>query len=218
MTTAAENEAIARQFAHPSGTKGIEIADMMYRTNLKMINHAIDKLDVQRNDRILELGHGNALHLPYLLAPDSSLRYYGFEISELMQQVAQDNNRIYTATGQASFHLYAGAAIPLADRSMEKAFTVNTIYFWKDPVRLLQELHRVLKPCARLSITYADRQFMETLPFTTRLFTLYNKEQMHNLIKQTAFDILDSENQVENIQMKSGTLVQREFTTLTLKK
>src|SRR5690554_7668608 len=85
-----ELKALAEQLRQPNGLKGIEIADMMNETNIKMTFHSIDHLGILDNDHILELGHGNCKHLPYVLKQKNKLTYYGLEISELMNNEAKD--------------------------------------------------------------------------------------------------------------------------------
>ena len=61
-----ELQAIASQLKHPSGEKGIEMANMMHETNINMTKHSIQNLNISNENRILELGHGNAGHVEFL--------------------------------------------------------------------------------------------------------------------------------------------------------
>ena len=89
MKTDKELQELASQLKCPNGIKGVEVADLMNETNISMTLHSIDRLNLLDNDSILELGHGNCAHLPYVLQQKKNLTYHGLEISELMYKEAK---------------------------------------------------------------------------------------------------------------------------------
>lgn len=218
MTSKEELEALAAQLRQPQGAKGIEIAHMMHETNINMSLHAMDRLQIQDGQVLLELGHGNCGHLPYLLKQGDNLSYYGLELSALMQEEAQGLNEAFIREKRAAFYLYDGQHIPFADNFFDRVFTVNTIYFWQDPPALLSALYRVIKPGGLLNITFAHKSFMQQLPFTAFGFALYDEEQLSALVATTAFSIAGSDTQTEIVRSKTGEEVKRNYTTLTLMK
>lgn len=209
---------LASQLGHPKGEKGIEIADMMNATNIGMTRHAISSLQLSGHENVLELGHGNAAHVRHVLDPHPAVHYDGLELSELMHAEAKTINRKCIEAQRASFHLYDGRYIPFSDEHFDRIFTVNTIYFWPDPLALLAELYRVLKAEGKLCITFAQESFMKTLPFTAYGFELYSTDKLEKLLAQSAFRIKNTESKTEQVRSKMGDLVDREFTTVTLQK
>jgi len=213
-----ELQAIAAQLKHPTGEKGIEMANMMNETNINMTRHSIQNLHIAKENKILELGHGNAGHVKFLLEQAENLKYYGLEMSELMFQEARKINRNFVSQKQAFFSIYDGNEIPFEDESFDKIFTVNTIYFWQEPEKLLLEIYRVLNPNGNFCLTFAEEDFMKTLPFTQFEFELYSTEKAQQLIQKTPFKIVYTETQTEKVKTKTGELVDRAFTTLVLEK
>ncbi|WP_166920919.1 class I SAM-dependent methyltransferase [Flavobacterium poyangense] len=213
-----ELQAIAAQLKHPTGEKGIEMANMMHETNISMTRHSIQNLNVSKENKILELGHGNAGHLEFIMDQAEKLVYYGLEMSELMFQEARQINRNFVSQKQAFFLLYDGNVIPATDAFFDKIFTVNTLYFWQKPEELLLEIYRVLKPNGTFCLTFAEESFMKQLPFTAYEFTLYSTEKAQQLIEKTAFKIVYKETLTEKIKSKTGELVDRAFTTIVLEK
>ena len=209
---------IADQLKEPHGAKGMDMAAMMHETNIGMTVSAIESLAIVDDDTMLELGHGNAGHLKYIFDEHPTIHYYGLETSLLMHEEAQTSNQAYVTGGQATFHLYDGTNIPFDENSFDKIFTVNTIYFWANPLDLLSSLYRVLKPGGRLSITFAQKSFMETLPFTRFGFELYDTEKAKALIALTSFTLIDVLTKTERVKNKIGELVDRAYTTLTVTK
>lgn len=135
-----------------------------------------------------------------------------------MQQAAQHNNQLFVDQGRAQFTVYDGQTIPYTTETFHKILTVNTIYFWKDPLNLLQELHRVLKQDGLLAITFGLKQFMSTLPFTAFGFQLYDAEEIEKLALHVGFHIQAVEEELESVKSKTGELVNRRFATVLLRK
>lgn len=213
-----ELKEIAAQLRQPSGEKGTAMAQMMHETNIGMTKNAIANLQLANGDKVLELGHGNCGHLDYLLEQATNLRYNGLELSELMNKEAQDSHRELIAQGQASFSLYDGLTIPFPDHHFDKIFTVNTVYFWSQPHALIAEIYRVLKPGGKCCITFANSDFMETLPFTQFGFELYSIQRMEDLAASTPFQIVRLDEQQEQVKTKAGDWVERQFNTIVLQK
>lgn len=215
---AEELKQIAAQLKHPSGEHGIGIAHMMNETNIGMTRHSIQRLDLQEGDHVLELGHGNCGHLEYLMSQKKGLTYHGLEISTLMHEEAKKAHGSLVNEDLAHFALYDGLNIPFSDNQFDKIFTVNTIYFWSDPTALLSEIHRVLKAGGKFNITFAHEDFMEQLPFTKFEFKLYSIEKMKQLIEKSPFKITGADTQTETVRSKTGEMMDRDFTTITLEK
>ncbi|KFF18456.1 class I SAM-dependent methyltransferase [Flavobacterium hydatis] len=213
-----ELQAIASQLKRPQGEKGIAMANNMHETNISMTLSSIRNLAISQDDKILEIGHGSAMHLDYIMQQSTDLKYYGLEMSELMYTEAQKINKQFVDNKKAEFVLYDGNTIPFPDAYFNKIFTVNTLYFWQEPVKFLLEIYRVLDTKGIFSLTFAQESFMKKLPFTEFEFNLYDTQKAEKLISQTPFRIIDSETLTEKIKSKTGDLVDREFTTLVLQK
>ena len=219
MKTEKELQELASQLKCPNGIKGIEVADLMNETNITMTHHSIDRLNLLDNNCILELGHGNCSHLPYVFKQNKNLTYHGLDISELMNKEAKRINQQFVDRQQAAFYLYDGLNIPFRDSYFDRVFTVNTIYFWTDPKFLILELYRVIKPKGILNITFCQQDYMKQQPQTQFGFTLYDNEKIEELIATTEFKIICSEAHTEIVKSKIGDgFVDREFTTFTIEK
>jgi len=216
--TEKELKDFAQQLSNPHGEQGINVANMMHDTNIGMTSSAIEALNIINNDQVLELGHGNGKHISSILARAEHLTYVGLEISDLMQKQAVENNTTAILENKVSFHLYDGNKIPFDDNTFNKILTVNTIYFWKNPIALIKEIYRVLKPGGCFAISFADKNFMETLPFTAYGFNLYNKEQVRKLSETAGFSIININSYTEIVKSKAGDEVERLFYVVVTKK
>jgi len=208
---------LAQNLANPQGEKGVEIGEMMNATNIGMTQESIKMLLIEDDEYILEIGHGNAGHVKSLLSLAQNVKYTGIDISETMQHEAKRLNENFKS--QADFILYEGRKLPFEDEVFDKIFTVNTVYFWDNPVEFLNEIYRVLKNTGTFVLTFAQRDFMEKLPFTKFNFKLYNNDEMEELISESRFKRIKISEKEEEIKSKTGDeLIKRNYTVLIIKK
>ncbi|MFY0481232.1 class I SAM-dependent methyltransferase [Flavobacterium sp. PLA-1-15] len=208
---------IASQLSKPEGEAGIQMGEMMNATNIAMTTDCINQLNLKDNDSVLEIGHGNCGHLKYFLNKTNNLSYTGLEISSLMSEQAKKINQD-SLRQNVQFLLYDGMKLPFEDSQFDAVFTVNTIYFWKEPEEFFKEIHRVLNANGKFLITMADKSFMENLPFTKYVFTLYEVDEVQNLAKEEGFKLTEIKENTDEVRNKIGDLVTRKFYTLTLSK
>lgn len=208
---------IAHQLSRPDGEDGIQMGEMMNTTNFAMTSDCIDQIDLKDNSSVLEIGHGNCGHLDYLLSKASNLKYIGLEISSLMSEEAKKMNSRFLSQ-DVEFLLYDGIKLPFADATFNTVFTVNTIYFWNNPQDFFKEIYRVLQKEGKLLITMADKSFMEKLPFTRYVFTLYDITGVEKLAENVGFEITEVKENTDEVRSKAGDLVTRKFYTLAFVK
>ncbi|WP_316845328.1 class I SAM-dependent methyltransferase [Pedobacter psychrodurus] len=206
---------IAKQLSCPEGEHGVKTGEMMHASNIGMTSAAIDALNLQDNDTVLEIGHGNGGHIAQLLSKAKNLRYFGADISETIIAEAEKINADLLNKGQVHFQLTNGIHLPFADEQFDKAFTVNTIYFWENPLKYLKEIRNILKPAGIFTVCFADKSFMQNLPFTPYGFTLYEVEKVIELLQEAGFTIKDFVKKLEQVQSKTGEQIERPYYVVT---
>lgn len=215
--TKKELEAMAQQLAAPHGAAGILTAQKMQENNQYMIEKAVDLLELNANDTVLEVGPGNGTHLPYILSKATHIKYTGLDISPTMIQEATRLHPFHIQNEQARFTLGDGHTLPFEDNSFSKCFTVNTVYFWKEPGKYLMEFYRVLQPHSIFCISFAPESFMKQLPFTAFGFTLYEAEDLVKLLTEAGFKINNIVQEAEEV-MSYGTKYLRTFAVIVAEK
>lgn len=204
-TKMSENEMkkLAAQLRKPEGLIGVEVAEEIYKTNRNIIRSTIDLLGLKGNDLVLEIGHGNGSHIDSLFQKEMNIIYHGLELSKLMHNEAQKINQPKITSKRAYFQHYNGKKFPYNDRSFDKIFTINTLYFWDDPIQFLAEVRRVLKDNGLFSVTFASEETLAKLPVTQYGFTSYSKNGFSKLMTDNHFT-------VEKLVEKSETIVTHE--------
>jgi ubiquinone/menaquinone biosynthesis C-methylase UbiE len=207
---------IAKQLGCPEGEHGIKTGEMMHTNNIGMTSAAIDALNLQNGETVLEIGHGNGGHIAQLLSKAENLNYFGADISVTIIAEAEKINQDFIAKGKVHFKLTDGNSLPFDNHQFDKIFTVNTIYFWTNPVEYLNEIKRALKPNGILALCFADKNFMQNLPFTAYGFTLYEVEKVKGLLEEAGFTIKETVKKLEQIQSNAGERVEREYCVLVV--
>lgn len=146
------------QFGNPRGFLGYLVGQAMAVKNRARIQWAIELLDVQRCDRILEIGFGPGLAVREMSKAATSGFIAGIDRSELMVRQASLLNR--KAIAQGKVKLKQGSAdrpLDYPDESFDKALAINSHFFWDNPTLSFLELRRVLKPEGLLFIVWQPR-------------------------------------------------------------
>lgn len=211
-------EKLASQLRCPAGEDGIALGQDMNMRNLSVILNGIANLNLQNGDTVLELGYGNGGLLGYILSLAENLHYTGLEISSAMHQQALSFNQAYIKAGLAEYLLYDGVTLPLEEKQFDKILTINTLYFWQDPIALFTHIHRSLKIHGLFCLTFCDKSFMEKLPFTKIGFKLYDVSEVKELVRDLPLKLVHEDRKMDKSISKTGSLVERKFISLVFEK
>ncbi|HMW02335.1 MAG TPA: methyltransferase domain-containing protein [Acidobacteriota bacterium] len=144
---------IASQFGNPRGLVGKWIGWLMAIKNNDRIDWTCSQLGVRPGDRLIEIGYGPGVAIEKLIQSTPQIQIVGIDHSETMFAQAYRRNLKVIQTGQVTLHVGTVAPLPLADCSFHKALTINSSFFWPDPVEGFRELLRVLKPEGKIAVT-----------------------------------------------------------------
>ena len=109
---------------------------------------AVKLLDIQPGDRILEVGIGTGLNLP--LYP-RSCQLTGIDLSEHMLEKARARTEAL-GLNTVTLRVIDAAATDFADNEFDRALATYVISAVPDPVSVLREMRRVVKPDGTLVI------------------------------------------------------------------
>ncbi|MDD5581422.1 MAG: class I SAM-dependent methyltransferase [Methylobacter sp.] len=167
------------QAGKPHGIIGRVVGWIMGRYNCPDNEWTIALLEISTRNAILEVGFGpgQAVELAAIKASEGLIA--GIDHSVEMVAAASRLNKIGIANGQIELRLGTVMELPYRDSFFDKAFSINCIYFWDNPVAALRELRRVLKPEGRLAITVRESDHS--------VYQAFKPEKLAELLKQAGF-------------------------------
>jgi SAM-dependent methyltransferase len=152
-------KALVAQFHQPHGIGGRAAGWVMAKrgSNRERNLWAAGLLDVQANDRVLEIGFGPGIAIQEFARHATSGLVVGIDHSEVMVQQARKRNAAAVRAGRVDLRLGSAEALPGFDTPFDKILAVNSLLFWDDPVARLKDLHHLLRRGGRIAIVYQPR-------------------------------------------------------------
>lgn len=141
-------------FGRPRGLLGRLGGLMMARTNAPCAAWVVTLLDIQPEDRVLEVGFGPgvAIQLMTRLTPVSFVA--GVDASQEMVEQAAARNRQDIESGRVQLQHGAADSLPFEDKLFDKTVAINSMQVWPDVMAGLRELERVLKTGGTIALGF----------------------------------------------------------------
>lgn len=147
---------IDQQYGKPHGILGTYIGEKMVRQHKPETLWTIKLLNIEHDERVLELGCGAGYAMKLILDQTPAEQVVGVDISPTVIRSAAIRNKNALNTKKAQLIQASVNRLPLEDESFHRVFSIHTIYFWDDLSETLSEIYRVLKPGGSFIITLCD--------------------------------------------------------------
>jgi ubiquinone/menaquinone biosynthesis C-methylase UbiE len=132
------------QFAKPSGPMGWIAGQVMAMKNGHRSTWVFSLLDLKPTDRVLEIGFGSGTDIAR--ASQAAAFVAGVDHSDVMVKMAAGRNAQAISAGKVELKLGSAAQLPYPENHFDRVYAINSAQFWKDSVKTLTEVGRVLKP------------------------------------------------------------------------
>lgn len=181
-------KAIGKQMQYPTGFFGKVLFAWMTPKTIAHARWTADLLEIQPEDKIIEIGFGNGANIQLLLQKANRGSVSGVEISKTALEMASKKNTKAISEGRVKLHLAQGNALPSGNNVFDKACTVATAYVIEDPGAVFKEMYRVLKPEGRAAVTFPVREnFMRFKPVATEGFYLHELADLEAAFRNAGF-------------------------------
>lgn len=117
--------------------------ESMERGHRPVGEQAIDRMRVPSEARVLDVGCGSGWASRLLAGIAIKGSVTGIDISDEMVRVAREAS---TAFPNIDFETASAEQLPFSDNEFTHAFSMESLYYYNDILRALEEIHRVLKP------------------------------------------------------------------------
>lgn len=148
---------VGDHYGYPQGIKGYVAGKRMAEQHRPENLWTVNLLDAQPTDHVLEIGFGPGLALEHLAPRLVAGQLLGIDASSTMVRMAARRNRMAIRSGRVRLRRANAASLPFEDTSLDKIYSIHSLYFWPDPVLVMQEMVRVLKPDGLICLTFMAR-------------------------------------------------------------
>ena len=174
------------QFGNPSGFLGTLIGRRMAKGNRFDAEWSVSLLNIQPDDRVLEIGFGPGVSTQLASAKASKGFVAGIDHSRTMVQAAAQRNAAAVQSGRLELRVGEAGSLPYPDQSFDIVFSLHSIYFWPEPIDSLREIKRVLKQEGLLGITILPKD-QWTANVDTSIMTLYFSSEVVALFSAAVY-------------------------------
>jgi SAM-dependent methyltransferase len=209
---------LGRQLKKPTGEIGIIVAENMNRANEQIYDFVLSNLNICDNSKILEIGCGNGKFISKFFDFNSNIHLTVIDYSDIMCTEIKALNKGFINDNKLIVKCEDLSEMSLSDEFFDIVLTINTVYFWEQVERQLNEIKRVLKKDGLFVIGYRPKSVMKDFPSTQEVFTLYEPEDLQLMIKQNGFEIIKEVSQTTNRKAVDGSQVQSIDICLIVKK
>ncbi len=175
------------QYRRPSGIIGRWVGGKMADQHRSENLWTIQQLSVKPTDKLLEIGFGPGFAIQEIIPILTTGSIAGVDFSQTMVKSAKRRNVQAVKAGIVDLRYGEVIHIPFADNTFDKVFSINSIYFWINPLAAFKELYRVLKPNGLLTITFLPSERWDSTPTATDDFKPYSSVEIQALFSQVGF-------------------------------
>jgi SAM-dependent methyltransferase len=195
---------IGRQIRLPAGSIGRVLGHLMALEHRPLVEWAFGYLNLRPGGLVLDLGCGGGMALQQVLdaAPGSTV--IGLDYSPTMARQAVRRLRRHVRARGGIAQADVGAP-PLRRSRFDAAYSIESLYFWPDPVRVLERAREALRPGSRLvvavDISPHGRNPERIRDSADRLkLRIYSDAELASLFREAGFEEVGTATQPERGQ------------------
>jgi SAM-dependent methyltransferase len=199
---------LGRQLKRPTGEIGLIVAENMNIANEQIYDFVMSQISISDHSNILEIGCGNGKFVPKFFNSNSNIHLTVIDYSDVMCGETKALNKGLIADNKLVVQCEDAVEMSFPDDFFDMVVTINTVYFWEQKEKQLDEIKRVMKKDGLFVIGYRPKSVMKDFPSTQEVFTLYEPEDLNLLLKQNGFEIIKEVKQSTNRTAVDGSQIQ----------
>lgn len=175
------------QFARPHGLLAGVFAAVMNGGNRQVNLRTLEALDLEPGQRVLEVGFGGGATLETLIQEKQCGFVGGLDASPKMVQAAERRFASWIAEGRLEVRRGTVESLPWADASFDRSLSVNSLFYWPDPVQGVREIRRVLRPGGVLALGLRDKTAVDKIGFGRMGYWSPTQAEVEGLLAAAGF-------------------------------
>ena len=179
---------VSKHLSNPKGLGGKLVSAVMNQQNIPMYNATIELLKPSDNDIILDIGCGNG-YMINMLAKQYGGIYIGIDSSSSILKAAKRLNNEFIKSGRATLLNQSLDSMIFTEKSFDKIYTLNTVYFWEDLDKAMDQIYRLLKPNGVFINTLFSNETLSQLSHTRYGYKRFSIEQLADVGVNAGFNV-----------------------------
>ncbi|SEH38381.1 MULTISPECIES: methyltransferase domain-containing protein [Halopenitus] len=150
----------------------------------RMRAEALDWLDVEAGDRVLDVGCGTGFGTEGLLEHTDDVHALDQSVHQMEKAFAKFGTR-----DRVAFYRGDAERLPFADDTFDAVWSSGSIEYWPHPVAGLREIRRVAKPGASVLVVgpdYPNSHLLQRLADAIMLF--YDAEEADRMFERAGYE------------------------------
>jgi ubiquinone/menaquinone biosynthesis C-methylase UbiE len=136
--------------------------------------------------KALDLGSGTGILALELAETFPELEFVGLDLSEAAVSVAREQAAESAVAARVSFERGDAEDMPFDDGSFDLVVSSNTLHLLKNPIKMFDEVLRVLSPSGRFIISDFRRSWWGA--FTQHIRAAYTPQEIEDLLGQSELE------------------------------
>ena len=177
------------QCMKPHGKEGIQTIKNMNENHKYISEFAFECVNVNENDRILDIGCGGGVNIEKFLKLTSA-NVDGLDYSEVSVNSSIKQNKQEVDNGRCNIIQADVSAMPIDNNTYDLVSAFETIYFWPNIGETFKEVSRIIKPNGRFMIaqgTDGTHPDDEKWLATVEGMSVYNASQLKEYLLNAGF-------------------------------
>lgn len=182
------------QCMKPHGEEGLETIENMNENHREISEFAFECIDVNGDERILDIGCGGGVNIEKFLKLTSN-NVDGLDYSEVSVASSIERNIDAVDNGRCTVIQADVQDMPIDDESYDLATAFETIYFWPEIQETFKEVSRVIKPDGRFMIaqgTDGNHPDDEKWLATVEGMSVYTAPELERYLLDAGFKSVES--------------------------
>lgn len=160
---------LMRMFGRPKGMLGRLGGVILSLTKRDFIQWVIRQLEVQPDDKVLEVGFGPGVGIQFLADAVTTGTVAGVDSSREMVEQAKARNAKAIAAGTVELQSGSAEALPFADDTFDKALAINSMQVWSNALAGLREMRRIIKGGGKIALGFTPQSGQSSTGLTEML-------------------------------------------------
>jgi len=184
---------ISEQSRNPSGFWGRTMGRLMNLAHVPLYRRLCEEVPSGAGDRVLDIGCGGGKCISLFAQSNPEVMVFGIDTSSEMIAMAEKINRKFIEQGRVKLYEGSVSVLPFEDSFFNLVVACESIHFWPDLEKDLDEVARVLKPGGHFLVLNRYARNKKEAEKMKEHFSLLYPEDYLNILETAGFTVKKKE-------------------------